>query len=115
MDGGKDEVPLAASHAHAARWLAPINHKVYHIYYHQAGCVEALLLAAEAHRAALLPTSALPYALAALHHARRLSLDLLAARAVVALADVRLALGVLSLAVGTSAAPKQKSPGAAQR
>ena len=55
--------------------------------------MEALLLAAEAHRAALLPASALPYALAALHHARRLCLDLLAARAVVALADVRLALG----------------------
>lgn len=55
--------------------------------------MEALLLAAEAHRAALLPASALPYVLAALHHARRLSLDLLAARVVVALADVRLALG----------------------
>jgi hypothetical protein len=57
--------------------------------------VEALLLAAEAHQAALLPTSALPYALSALHHARRLSLDLMAARAVVALAGIWLALGAL--------------------
>lgn len=59
----------------------------------QAGCVEALLLSAEAHRAARLPTSALPYTLSALHHARRLSLDALAAQAVVALADIWLALG----------------------
>lgn len=59
----------------------------------QAGCVEALLLSAEAHRAARLPTSALPYALSALHHARHLSLDELAAQAVVALADIWLGLG----------------------
>jgi hypothetical protein len=55
--------------------------------------VEALLLAAEAHQAALLPASVLPYALSALHHARRLALDLMAARAVVALAGIWLALG----------------------
>jgi hypothetical protein len=79
----------------------------------KAGCVEALLLAGEAHRAALLPASALPYALAALHHARRLSLDLLAARAVVAVADVRLALGLPPLALareGKVHASEQKCP-----
>jgi len=55
--------------------------------------VEALLTSGEAHRAAGAPTAALPYVLAALHHARRLSLDLAAAEAVVALAHIWLALG----------------------
>lgn len=55
--------------------------------------MEALLTSGEAHRAAGAPTAALPYVLAALHHARRLSLDLAAAEAVVALAHIWLALG----------------------
>lgn len=55
--------------------------------------MEALLISGEAYAAAGVPTSALPYVLAALHHSQRLSLDLLSAQAVVALADIWLALG----------------------
>lgn len=71
--------------------------------------MEALLLSAEAHRAALLPASALPHALAALHHARRLSLDLLSARAVIALADIWLALGEHYVATTTMFSEAQYS------
>ena len=61
----------------------------------QAACVEALLLGGEAYSGAGAPTQALPYVAAALGHSRRLSLEGLAAEAVVALAALWLDLGLL--------------------